>query len=39
MLYHDETGWIVLPKPTVTTSDPVLRHDGTAPYWEEPEDC
>jgi hypothetical protein len=39
MLYHDGTGWIVLPRPTVTTLDPVLRHDGTAPYWEEPEGC
>ena len=39
MLYHDGSGWVALAAPTVSDSDPVLRHDGTAPYWEEPEDC
>jgi hypothetical protein len=39
MLYHDGSDWVVLAAPTVSTADPVLRHDGTAPYWEEPESC
>lgn len=39
MLYNDGSGWVVLAAPTVSSNDPVLRHDGTAPYWEEPEEC
>jgi hypothetical protein len=39
MLYHDGSDWVVLAAPTVSVAAPVLRHDGTAPYWEEPESC
>jgi len=39
MLYHDGDKWVVLPKPTGFTQNPVLRHNGTAPYWEEPTAC
>lgn len=39
MLFYGEAGWEVLPAPTVVSADPVLRHDGTAPYWDEPEGC
>ena len=39
MLYHDGSDWVVLAAPTVSVANPVLRHDGTAPYWEEPEEC
>lgn len=39
MLYHDGSDWVVLAAPTVSVADPVLRHNGTAPYWEEPESC
>ena len=39
MLYHDGSDWVVLPAPTVSVADPVLRHNGTNPYWEEPESC
>lgn len=39
MLYHNGTDWVVVACPTVSAENPALRHDGTAPYWEEPEDC
>ena len=39
MLYHDGADWLVLSKPTGFSSDPILRHDGTAPYWDEPSSC
>ena len=39
MLYYDGSNWVSLPCPTVSASDPVLRHNGTSPYWEEPEGC
>ena len=39
MLYHNGTDWVALAAPTVSVADPVLRHNGTAPYWEEPESC
>lgn len=39
ILYHDGDGWIVLDAPTVLANNPILRHNGTAPYWEEPASC
>ena len=39
VLYNDGSSWVVLAAPTVSLANPVLRHDGTAPYWEEPEEC
>ncbi len=39
MLYNDGTNWILLVAPIVSLANPVLRHSGTAPYWEEPESC
>jgi hypothetical protein len=39
MMYHDGSNWVVLEAPTISEADAVLRHDGTAPYWEEPEEC
>lgn len=39
ILYHDGTTWVKLAAPTVSSENPALRHNGTAPYWEEPEDC
>jgi hypothetical protein len=39
MLYHNGTDWVSLDAPSVSSANPVLRHNGTAPYWEEPEGC
>jgi hypothetical protein len=41
MLYYDGAAWVVLEPINLTDSDPVLRHDGNQPYWDEPvgEDC
>ncbi|MDA1348565.1 MAG: hypothetical protein O3A47_06815 [Chloroflexi bacterium] len=39
ILYHNGTIWAILLKPTGFTEDPVLRHNGTAPYWQEPTVC
>lgn len=40
ILYCDSNGdWVVLAAPSGFTYDPFLRHDGSAPYWEEPESC
>ena len=39
MLYHDGTDWVVLNKPSAGGNNAVLRHNGTAPYWEKPVDC
>ena len=35
MLYNDGSGWVTLAKPSTGA---VLRHNGTAPYWEQPVD-
>lgn len=42
LLYHDGTTWVVLAAPSAPgdpVDNPALRHDGTAPYWEEPDPC
>lgn len=41
MLYYDGTEWVVLEPINITNADPVLRHDGSRPYWQSPvgEDC
>jgi hypothetical protein len=39
VLYHDGGGWVRLPAPSAGPVDAVLRHDGTAPYWDTPEEC
>lgn len=39
ILYHDGTGWVALAAPIISVADPVLRHNGINPYWEEPESC
>jgi len=39
VLYHDGTDWVVLNKPSAGGNNAVLRHNGTAPYWEKPVDC
>jgi hypothetical protein len=40
MLYYDGTAWVVLANPgapsTPGLNEKVLRHNGTAPYWETP---
>jgi len=42
MLYHDGSDWVVLSNPGAPsspgTNEWVLRHNGTAPYWEAPTD-
>ena len=39
VLYHNGTSWVVLTKPASGGNAAVLRHNGTAPYWEKPVDC
>lgn len=40
MLYHDGDDWVVLENPgTPAAHNFVLRHNGTAPYWDEPSSC
>jgi hypothetical protein len=36
ILFHNGTNWVVLTAPSVSDEDAVLRHNGTAPYWETP---
>lgn len=40
MLYHDGDDWVPLANPGDPVAiDWVLRHDGTAPYWDVPSTC
>lgn len=41
ILYWDHTTgyWKTLAAPTGFTYDPILRHNGTEPYWDEPSAC
>ena len=39
ILYNNGSTWVKLTAPTGFAADPVMRHNGTNPYWEEPTGC
>ncbi len=39
MIYNDGSQWGTIAPPTVSNPKPVLRHNGTRPYWDTPETC